>query len=640
MVLPLVSFLDRLSDYSCWLFTSSFMKLEKVLDQLNSFEKNSFLKIIDGIIAENPGNQKEIDKILSDYSRELKYMDTLNIVRVFDLVRDEYRACIENEFLKTSSQIDVLIDIIIRDGNCIMKLDWFSRLYETEIRNIKKKFKSFEKEIENDRSNMVENRRRDYKIYRRIVDVAYHNEELINQEGRITFQEQSILNELTRQLELSQEEVKLLNYIVLGLNPMPIDEVINELKNIGVIFYSKKLNTIYVADEMVRLLRRLRGKELADKHFRRVLRQLKEAQINLICRKHGIPWKDDLEIKIHAIIKEGIAFRGVLENDIYRDNTTVTEKKQFINELCDRKLKITPSIRGSLLEEKIDSLVGYFDGIEKDEKVGISIEGYDKMLRELYQFDARTNQTLRSEFELQDENVMSSNLLLDYNIKPRDVLEAITEEKLQAFCEAMGIRTRGNLYENTLEYYRDAENMYLENYAGIGFRDLNGLKANGIDVREADLGVLFETLTKKIFSQLGFDVDESLRKSLNTTKDKIDILLNLGKNSIIIIECKSAKESGYNKFSSVSRQLKAYIELAKKKDLRVIKSLLIAPEFSDDFIKDCGLDYELNLSLIMADSLYQILNGFRESKLKSFPHNLLMRDVLIQEERVVKALGR
>jgi hypothetical protein len=204
----------------------------------------------------------------------------------------------------------------------------------------------------------------------------------------------------------------------------------------------------------------------------------------------------------------------------------------------------------------------------------------------------------------------------------------------------MGVKTRGDLYENILDTYRDAENMYLENYAGIGYRNLNELKANGIDVREADLGVLFEKLTKKIFQQLGFNVDEDLRKKLNTSKNQIDVLINLGKNAIIIIECKSVKESGYNKFSSVSRQLKSYIDLAKKEDLRVIKALLIAPEFSDEFIKDCGLDYELNLSLITADSLYQILNGFKDSKLKSFPHNLLMRDVLIQEERVVKALGR
>ena len=41
------------------------MKLEKILDNLNSFEKNAFLKIIDGIIADKPKNAQAIEKILT-----------------------------------------------------------------------------------------------------------------------------------------------------------------------------------------------------------------------------------------------------------------------------------------------------------------------------------------------------------------------------------------------------------------------------------------------------------------------------------------------------------------------------------------------------------------------------------------------
>jgi hypothetical protein len=47
-----------------------------------------------------------------------------------------------------------------------------------------------------------------------------------------------------------------------------------------------------------------------------------------------------------------------------------------------------------------------------------------------------------------------------------------------------------------------------------------------------------------------------------------------------------------------------------------------------------------NPSLISANTLLAILEGFKASKLKSFPHNLLMRDVVIQEDRVLKAMGR
>lgn len=41
------------------------MKLEKILDSVNSLEKNSFLKIIDNIISNVSKDYKEIEKILS-----------------------------------------------------------------------------------------------------------------------------------------------------------------------------------------------------------------------------------------------------------------------------------------------------------------------------------------------------------------------------------------------------------------------------------------------------------------------------------------------------------------------------------------------------------------------------------------------
>ncbi|MBU4286856.1 MAG: restriction endonuclease [Proteobacteria bacterium] len=104
---------------------------------------------------------------------------------------------------------------------------------------------------------------------------------------------------------------------------------------------------------------------------------------------------------------------------------------------------------------------------------------------------------------------------------------------------------------------QDAENLYLENYEHIGFRNLNILKENGIRIKENELGIKFEDLTKSIFTKLGFNVDKKLRQLLNTKKEKIDIVINLSNKELILIECKTIKESGYNKFSSVSRQLKA-----------------------------------------------------------------------------------
>ncbi len=66
------------------------MKLEKILANLNSFEKNSFLKIIDNILSNNPKNAQAIEKILTDSSKDLKNMDNINIAKVFNLVSGQF----------------------------------------------------------------------------------------------------------------------------------------------------------------------------------------------------------------------------------------------------------------------------------------------------------------------------------------------------------------------------------------------------------------------------------------------------------------------------------------------------------------------------------------------------------------------
>src|SRR5690606_23722808 len=117
------------------------MKLEKILDKLGSLEKNSFIKIIDHIISKNPKNAKEIEKILSSSDKGLKSVDNLNVANIFSLISEEFKEYLLCEFQEANSQLDILIDIIIRDGNCIIKQDWFSRLYDNEIKNLKAKIK-------------------------------------------------------------------------------------------------------------------------------------------------------------------------------------------------------------------------------------------------------------------------------------------------------------------------------------------------------------------------------------------------------------------------------------------------------------------------------------------------------------------
>jgi len=614
------------------------MKLEKILDKLGSIEKNSFIKIIDNIISKNPKNIKEIDKILSSSDKGLKSVDNQNISKIFSLTANEFQEQTKCEFQEITSQLDILIDIIIRDGNCIMKQDWFSRLYDNEIKHIKSRIKVLNADFENDKSELSAARKRDYKIYKACLHTAYHNDIDNNREAKITSDELSIILTLSKQLGLSQEEIKLINYSILSIKKIDIQDVIKGLKNIGVIFYSNKENTIYVADEMVRMLRKIREKEVAEKFYRRTLKLLREPIINQIAREHNIDRKLSYSQKIEEIIKEGVSFTNLLLDDIYKSGSTLTEKKKTLNELCEKGLSIK-NLKGSTLDDKIRSLIQHFENVERDEKVGISLDGFDKLLSEINLSLPKLNVQMKNQFELQDEFVLNADFLLDYNIKPRDVLDLIEKKDITKFIKENGIKLRGDDILNILEHYKDVENLYLENYENVAYRNLNLLKENGITIKESELGLKFEDLTQVIFKGLGFDVDDVFKKNLNTKKDMIDILLNLGNDEIIIVECKTSKERGYNKFSSVSRQLKSYQNLALKNDLRIVKILLVAPEFSDDFVTDCEMDTEMNLSLITASTLSNISEAFKTSKYTEFPH-VLFRDIVINEERILKALRK
>ncbi len=185
---------------------------------------------------------------------------------------------IKQEFVATTSQLDILIDIIIRDGHNLIKEDWFVYLYEKEIKSLKKKTNELIKQLESEKLEIDIQRKRDYLIYKACVNTAYFNDNVSNRDTKITNDELSILLTLSSELKLSQEEIKLINYIVIPPVKLEIEQVINDLKAIGLIFYSKKNRQVYVADEVVRVLRKIRKKQVADKFYRRFLKLLREPQ--------------------------------------------------------------------------------------------------------------------------------------------------------------------------------------------------------------------------------------------------------------------------------------------------------------------------------------------------------------------------
>ncbi len=614
------------------------MKISEILNEVNTFEKNNFLRVIDQIISDKPKNYKRVDKILSQIDGQIKNADNLSVEAVLMLVEKEYTECIKEQFQSTTNQLDVVVDILIRDGNCLMSREWLLKLYEKEVKSIKSKVKGIKLLLENEDED--DDRIRDYRIYKSCVEVAYINDDNNNRERKVTADEQSILNTLVTALELSHEEVKLLNHLVVPLKKLEVDDLISLLVKSGVIFYSKKNHQIYVPDQIVDVLRSIRGKVVPNKIYKRVLSSLKSSQINLIARKYGIPFKLDQNEKIKAILSEGISFSKILLNSIHKQGTNKTEKKKAIVEIIEKRLKITDRIGGSSLEDRVEKFIQYLNEKDKDEAISISLHGFNKLLTDLDEEVKRFDVIVRNEFELQENIPLEGSTLLSHRLKPLDILNVLNADQIKAFCEKMNISTRGDELNNILDSYRDVKNLYLENYISISNRDLATLKANNIDIKESELGIQYEALTKFIFESLNLNIDEDLRAKLNTAKDKIDILINLGDEEVIIVECKTKKDRKFSTYSSASRQIKAYKSLAEKNGYKVVKTFIVAPNFSDDFINECGLDYDLNLSLLTSDALMIIHEAFQKSKLEEFPYKILLRDVLIDSTRVVRSITK
>jgi len=122
----------------------------------------------------------------------------------------------------------------------------------------------------------------------------------------------------------------------------------------------------------------------------------------------------------------------------------------------------------------------------------------------LFSFELFNNPSKRPFRELASyvkEEVKEEDYLINYNIKPRDILDLISEKEILDFCIERNIKNRGDKILKILDNYKDSENLYLENFENIGYRKYNELKENGISIKESEIGVKFEELTKTILKK-------------------------------------------------------------------------------------------------------------------------------------------
>lgn len=169
------------------------------------------------------------------------------------------------------------------------------------------------------------------------------------------------------------------------------------------------------------------------------------------------------------------------------------------------------------------------------------------------------------------------------------------------------MQKNGQELDNISSTNVDTEVFIIENFEALSCQDFSLLKKNGVMLNETDLNSKFKELTTRIFLKLGFNADEELRKSLNKDEHQIDIVLNLGGNNIMILECDTFSDIKQYDFCSTLKKLKSYVRVAKSNGYNVVKSIFIAPEFSDKFSEKCDIEYRL--SLLTSRSLIKILKS-------------------------------
>ena len=216
----------------------------------------------------------------------------------------------------------------------------------------------------------------------------------------------------------------------------------------------------------------------------------------------------------------------------------------------------------------------------------------------------------------------------------------MSKSELKEFWTANEISARGNVVANIIKRYRNVDDLLFENIDLVGSRDLNGLAEKGLSLKESEIGRVYEKLVKQALEKLGLHVDEKLQKKLRTSRLDLDVVVNLGNDEVIIVECKTVKSRIYDKYSPIKRQLLSYEKLCVNAGLRVRHHLVISNSFSEDFVGDCEYDDELNLSLLTSRGIRRITEAYEESNRETFPIKVLFKAGLLNEDRIAKVLSK
>ncbi|WP_200164521.1 hypothetical protein [Francisella adeliensis] len=610
------------------------MKLENVLSSLNQVEKNKFINVVDNLIQEN-NLSKKYDQIKQATNNE--------IVALFKQAKPYFEEYLLEKLSYINPSISILTDILSRDGNSVARVSWIESLYHKDIERLEAKVKELSA-IRSTETDLLTYEGR-MNVYFSCLKEAYNNDIRNNQEPKINDDERSILNVLSDKLDINHDDKVVLEYMVRPCcKQNTISDYLNELRCLGILFIKNKEQTVYVADELVEILNNIKGKAISDKYLIRVLRTLSDAELSNILKSQNQRIRGVERVnKINNIVHLGLDVKKILSVYIFNDNASQNERKERLKLLID-DLSIETKTIGTIVESRIDIIIDSLKDISKIESNVLSSAGYDECLEKLNEYFNQEKSKdffydlIREQFEIESVEKIDSSKLRQLSITPYDILYIVDNDDIKAIAKFFGLSNRGNVRESIVGSFNDATDKLIENYNLLANRDVNSLNAKGLNISEAEIGAKFEEATRSILEQLNLNVDEELRAEINTAKDKADLIISTSDDDVIVGEMKTHKGGGYSSYSSIARQTKSYVKLCEQHEKNVTQVLVIAPNFTDDFIEHAELDPDINISLLEAQGLYGIYEAYKNKKNPKFSLQWLQKGGLLKHSLIIKRI--
>ncbi|WP_027848757.1 hypothetical protein [Marinospirillum minutulum] len=613
------------------------MKLKNVLSTVNQIEKSKFLNFLDKVCSEAAGRDNEISKKIKNIDGQVKNASSGEVTELFKVVLPYLELSIKEELSLLGAQANLLINIISRDGNCIARIAWVEALYEKEWENINTHAQFLKPIILSDAtdSNLL-NQDKKLRIYYECFKEAYFNDEKLKREAKISNDERGILNVLAVQLDIANDDKIAIEHLVAPIHKSDVLACLDSLREIGLLFVSRKHQTVYIPDEIVSILHNIQNKEVADKYLLRILRTFSDAELSNVLKSHEKKIRGvERDQKIKMIIQMGLSVKKLIEVEMHNQDFNINERKERLKKLIE-DLDIQAERIGSTLDERSSIILETLKNSSDIEFNSLSAAGYKEMYNCLQELLPNLVSVIKTDFELEETQELDVEKLRSLGITPHDILYLINNNEIKDIRDKLNISPRGNTRLLILENFAGATDKLIENYELLATRDFIKLKENDVAVTEAEIGVKFEEATKVILEQLGLTVDEDLRRASNSAKDRADIVISLTDEDIIIGEAKTLKNGEFAKYSTTSRQIKSYVTRYESIGKRVTQVLIIAPSFSSDFIESAEMDTEVNISLLEAKGLKKIFEAYNSKRNPKFSAKLLTKGGLLKADLIAK----